>query len=770
MIKFLRLTSLRSRVARSIFNTFLFCALIPFIGLVIASYNQINTHFEAQSRLQLRAMAKSYGLDIFQRLTLLEAALGNIASLIDVTGQTPSEQTIKNLASVPLTRWQSLYIKNHDGTVLTLAGKRLGLPPEIPENQDKRLSSGSAVLFMTASRLTERTRIFLALKTGPHGPARRVVIGEVNPDYIWGLEKTRIIPDFIHPCVVSGTGKLLNCEAADTEPLPVDLLGQFTNHALGDYDWEHDGKRFSASFWTIPMRFEFDTPGWVVILRTSKEGIFASIADLQQTFWLSLLTAVGISILLAIRQIRNRLVPVEQLQEGTRRIAERDFKHQVKISSVDEFGELATALNNMAGELGQQFATIETSAEIERSVLSMMETKTIAQTIVARIGRQLHCELGTVTLFDNGVPANAEIFTVNEDHDGGWRPALARITWGVDPVAQHIATTRGIFVSNNLTAYGDIARHSAVAQLALRSCIATPLIVGDNMLGVVAIYSHKQRSFASAEIDFVRNLTAASAIALYNSQLYERTKQHAAELAEANQLKDNFLAVISHELRTPLNIMQGYLQMLQNNILGEITSDQANAVGTITHHSNDLLNIVDSIMEATKIQAGNLVVANFPINIQLFFESLKSACPLPTDKELDLQWHCPSDLPDLWSDEGVLKTILGHLMSNAIKFTERGTITVAAESRPEFGEVAFSVTDTGTGIPKEAHEKIFELFHQQDNSSTREFGGLGLGLYLVKHLSEAIGGTVTIDSAVGKGSMFRVVLPVKRDEQRQAAA
>ena len=147
------------------------------------------------------------------------------------------------------------------------------------------------------------------------------------------------------------------------------------------------------------MKYEFQVPGWIVLLTTSKDGAFASIRDLQRTFILTIVASVGSSILLAMFQIRKRLVPVEKLQEGTRRIAENDFAFKIETQTNDEFDELAASMNMMAEKLGRQFKTITTTGEIDRAVLSLLDTAIIAETILSRISEALRRELGALTFF-----------------------------------------------------------------------------------------------------------------------------------------------------------------------------------------------------------------------------------------------------------------------------------------------------------------------------------------------------------------------------------
>ena len=300
--------------------------------------------------------------------------------------------------------------------------------------------------------------------------------------------------------------------------------------------------------------------------------------------------------------------------------------------------------------------------------------------------------------------------------------------------------------------------------------MAAPLIVKNEALGVLAFYSSETRKFADQEVRFLHGLTSQAAIAIYNSQLFERTKKQAAELEKANKAKDEFLSVMSHELRTPLNVILGYLRMIQEKMLGDITADQARAIDTIERHSNDLLAMVESIMEATKIEAGAVVIESQHVDLVNFLEDLKSHYVLPQEKGLSLVWHYSADLPALRTDELKLKRIAQNLISNAIKFTDKGRVDVSIHYLPEQEAVELKVADTGIGIPAESQSVIFEMFRQLDSSKTREYGGVGLGLYIVKKLSALLGAAIRVDSQPGHGAAFTVTLPVAKEHTAKRVA
>jgi signal transduction histidine kinase/PAS domain-containing protein len=291
------------------------------------------------------------------------------------------------------------------------------------------------------------------------------------------------------------------------------------------------------------------------------------------------------------------------------------------------------------------------------------------------------------------------------------------------------------------------------------SYLGVPLVAQDRVLGILSFYCRQERYFSEQEINFLRTLAGQAAGAIQNSQLYEQTRQQAIDLEKANKVKDEFLGVMSHELRTPLNVIAGYTKIVQDGVLGEINDEQVNALDKVTRHSNELLVMVNSIMDATKIEAGGVIVECDELPLSEFLDELKLLYEYPLGKDVSLRWHYSSSLPVIRTDRDKLKHILQNLINNALKFTEVGHVTVSASHVGGVNRVELKVTDSGIGIASEDLPLVFEKFRQLDASRTRSQGGVGLGLHIVKTFSEVLGGKVSVTSRMGEGTVFTVTLP-----------
>ncbi len=233
-----------------------------------------------------------------------------------------------------------------------------------------------------------------------------------------------------------------------------------------------------------------------------------------------------------------------------------------------------------------------------------------------------------------------------------------------------------------------------------------------------------------------------------------------ARLKELDRLKSNFLATMSHELRTPLTSVIGYSEMMLEGLGGSLTAEQREYLGIIMEKGENLLQLITSILDISKIEAGRVRLVLSEVDAgQLMRDAVATVLPIARKKGLRISCE-PPKIPRIHADRDKLRQCLVNLCSNAVKFTPAGgTITVAAEALA--GErVAIHVADSGIGISEEHIEKVFDVFYQVDGSSTREYGGAGLGLAIVKSFVEAHCGQVEVRSAMGAGSVFTMTLPV----------
>lgn len=232
--------------------------------------------------------------------------------------------------------------------------------------------------------------------------------------------------------------------------------------------------------------------------------------------------------------------------------------------------------------------------------------------------------------------------------------------------------------------------------------------------------------------------------------------------AELEQMKNTFIAIVSHELRTPLNAILGYAEMLKEAVYGQINEKQKNASARIMMNAQRLLGIVTDLLDQAQIEAGKLKIQVMPCKPAELLDNLHGVMDkIVSDKHIDLFTELdPSMPPIIIGDPQRLQQILVNLTNNAVKFTDKGSIHVKIRPLHDGKNWQIQTLDTGSGIPEDAREYIFETFRQVEGASTREHGGVGLGLAIVKQLVELMNGKITVESQIAKGSTFTVTLPL----------
>ncbi|MBE2315661.1 HAMP domain-containing protein [Solirubrobacter sp. CPCC 204708] len=239
-------------------------------------------------------------------------------------------------------------------------------------------------------------------------------------------------------------------------------------------------------------------------------------------------------------------------------------------------------------------------------------------------------------------------------------------------------------------------------------------------------------------------------------------EERAEQLSLSSRYKSEFLANMSHELRTPLNSLLILSKLLSDNPAGNLTDQQVEFARTINQAGTDLLTLISDILDLTKVEAGKMEVNPAPLDTAEVLDGLeRSFQPVAEEKGLELVIEAAADLPVVISDDQRVAQVLRNLLANAVKFTERGSVKLTLEPAREPYAVAFTVTDTGIGIPQDKLMLIFEAFQQADGTTSRRFGGTGLGLSISREIARLLGGEVRVSSTEGEGSSFTLFLPAE---------
>jgi len=299
----------------------------------------------------------------------------------------------------------------------------------------------------------------------------------------------------------------------------------------------------------------------------------------------------------------------------------------------------------------------------------------------------------------------------------------------------------------------------AISEMGITAYAGQPLIAQGRLLGTLSFASRTRTHFTPAEIELLRSTCDQIAIALERASLNDSLQQQAEQLRQANRIKDEFLAVLSHELRSPLNPILGWSKLLQTGKLD--AAKTAQALATIERNARLQSELIEDLLDVSKILQGKLSLNMRPVDLALTVESAIETVNLASvAKSIDIRTVLDPQVGQILGDSGRLQQIVWNLVSNAVKFTSAGGRVEVNLTRVG-NQAQITVADTGIGIAREFLPYVFDYFRQKDGATTRKFGGLGLGLAIVRHLVELHGGTVVADSpGEGLGATFTVRLPL----------
>lgn len=467
-------------------------------------------------------------------------------------------------------------------------------------------------------------------------------------------------------------------------------------------------------YWAV--RFDRSTePPVIIRLATPLAPINISLASVRHALWkvsaLILLAGIGTSLLFSRGFVRR----IEGLKGFSRRVAAGDFRSLHGESGNDELGELARALNDTAARLS---ATIQSLTEERNRSAAIL--RSMAEGVAV-------------------VDAQSHFAFCNE--------AFAKI-WNVD--------TRDVQGRSAI----EVIRQPDVLEL-----IPQALLANQTMIGEISFGGARPRNF-SATVAPIAPFETSETLAGRDSSAARRgvviVLHEITELRRLEQVRKDFVANVSHELRTPLTAIQGFAETLLSGAL-EDKNNNRHFVEIIANHAARLARLSNDLLRLSQIEAGKMNADFQSVDLRLLVEGAVEAARLAAvQKNLVLApSSLPRELPRVHGDSGLLRDVLRNLLDNAIQYTPAGgrvQVTAAVDA----GFAVVTVSDTGIGIPQTDQSRIFERFYRVDAARSREVGGTGLGLAIAKHVVEAHGGKIWVESEVGTGSRFHFSVPLER--------
>jgi len=428
--------------------------------------------------------------------------------------------------------------------------------------------------------------------------------------------------------------------------------------------------------------------------------------------------------------------------------------------------QAAIAIENakLYQETEQRLAEVSTLYTLAQQMTSNLELQKVLDSIVTVLRRVLNCRASCIFLV-NEETGMLEIRAASGIKPRWRREARMHIGEGVS--GQVVATGRPIYIKDTRQEPDFLFFDPSV-----RSLLVVPLVSRDRVIGTLSVDDDTPDAFTPDEGRLLTIAAAQAAVAIENAQLYEGLKERAEklekaynELKELDRLKSEFVQNVSHELRTPLTFIKGYVDLLLDGTLGELSESQRKSLSIVAQRTDSIIRLVNDIITLQQLEIGALNLA--PVDLaEVAHLALEGARVTAEKAGLVLRKEIPPGLPPVWGDRDRLIQVFDNLLSNAIKFSpDGGTITVRVH---DAGEVLQAeVSDTGIGIPADKLDRIFERFYQVNGSSKRRFGGTGLGLAIVKRIVEAHGGRVWVESQLGKGSTFYFTIPKHQHEEHE---
>ena len=427
---------------------------------------------------------------------------------------------------------------------------------------------------------------------------------------------------------------------------------------------------------------------------------------------------------------------------------------------VDQLDQLVA---QRTAELARSVEELRALSEVSQAVNSTLDLQTVLDTIVAKAAQLSGTEAGAIYVRDERQEfqlratygMSEELIAAIRDMHAGISDAVGQLTEGHEPNQ-----------TADLRELPPTPVNDTILRAGYRARLLVPLVRSGEVMGALLVRRKTPGEFSASTVELLKTFAAQSVLAIQNARLFAEIGEKSQQLEIASQHKSQFLASMSHELRTPLNAIIGVTEMLRED--AEALKQNVEPLDRVLGAGRHLLALINDILDLSKIEAGRmeLHLELFPL-APLIEDVAKTIEPMATKNGNRIVVDCRTDLGTIHADQIRFRQALLNLASNANKFTEKGTVTIAAQAQQK--EIMIAVTDTGIGMTEEQMGKLFQEFTQASSTTASKYGGTGLGLAISRHFCRMMGGDVTVESKPDEGSTFTIRLPrIVQIEQEHA--
>lgn len=650
---------------------------------------------------------------------------------------------------------------------------------------------------IVVGKALRRPTVAVAAPIRSRGDVIGVMSGGLNLDQLRASISDMHPSGSIRIAIVDGYGRVIAHRSQEWQDEARDLSsGEFFQAAKRQsegtttYVSEFTGDTRWAAYVRVPAT------GWVVWTSRGPESQVGKLRSLITGLMISGLVALAIAAVWAVVASRFLSRPILALVEATRAVSAGSFQAADALrgrdSRIKEFKALLQGFTEMADGLRTQYESLEakvaerttaleqtareaqaasallrTQEEIQRgygelaSLLNSLDRSYILNEATRKIAASLRAPLVAVYLTEDGV-ANLRLKT----YAGLDSAPLDTTLLSPGGLPTEVIRRREPIIVSTPPDGARLALRTGVGELAIAAVAGFPMAHRDRTMGVLAVAMLEPLS--EDKHGFLENAARQLSVALSNAALFESVRYQSQRMEQLNQAlrraseaKSQFLASMSHELRTPLNSIIGFTDVMLMSGRDPLTPRQRAALEKVRASGTHLLGLINQVLDLSKIEAGRMEVQaeRFPL-VPLVHECVAAIEPQAHAKALEVRTTGLESAPEIIQDRGKVKQILLNLLSNALKFTPSGWVEVRVAREGE-GALSIAVADTGPGIAAEEREAIFEDFRQGGAGSDGSAGGTGLGLPISRRLAGLLGGTLTVESAPGRGSVFILRLPVR---------